>query len=146
MAGLVDGLDPAEFRSGIRFAMNLGLPPIEADRPVFVTPQEATNDANADEEDIPFDPSARPQVPPPLTKSVPCAVEYVDAAGRVETFGIVNPSKIRITLLDEEYQQIRGFSYVVIGGDRYNYAKTEPPLGLGSVGVWIIHAIAEDES
>lgn len=126
--------------------MTLGLPPVETDRPIFFTPQDAVNYARADNEEIPFDPSARPQVPAPVQVSVPCAVEYVDAAGRVETFGTVNPSKIRLTLLDEDYQRVVGFSYVEIGGDRYNYAKTEPPLGLGEVGVWTIHCIAEDEA
>ena len=146
MAGLVEGFNPAEFRAGIRQAMIMGLPPVQADQPVFCFEQDPVNFSSADVEDVPFDPEARPMRPAPLTKQVPCAVEYVDAAGRVESFGTINPSKIRLTLLDEEYQQIRGFDFVEIAGDKYNYAKTEPPVGLGVVGVWTVHCIAEDES
>ena len=146
MAGLVEGFDPADFRAAIQQTMTMGLAPIEADQPTFCFKQDPINFSNADVEDVPFDPAARPVQPPPETKQVPCAVEYVDAAGRVETFGVINPSKVRLTLLDVDYQTIRGFDFVEIGGDKYNYAKTEPPIGLGEVGVWTVHCIAEDET
>lgn len=144
-AGALSGFDAGDFRSNIRLAMTLGLPPDLADQPAFVFPGATTNVSPADEDDVPFDPTARPTRAAPTSVKVPCAVEYVDAAGKVENFGVIIPSKVRLTLLDEDYEQVRGFSFVMIGGDRYFYTKTETPLGLDSVGVWIVHATAEDD-
>lgn len=145
-AGALPGFDAEDFRTNIRLAMTVGLPPVVSDQPTFVFPGAITNTDPADEEDVPFDSAARPTVAASVSKQVPCAVEYVDAAGKVENFGVLAPSKVMLTLLDEDYEQIRGFTYVVIGGDRFYYDKTETPLGLDSVGIWIVHANAEDDS
>jgi hypothetical protein len=56
------------------------------------------------------------------------------------------PTRISITLLDEDYQRVRGFHFVVAGGDKYIYEKTEPPVALGSIDVWTVWAQSEDES
>lgn len=144
--GAISGFDADDFRANIRLAMTVGLPPDSADQPTFVFPGEVTNTEPADQDDVPFDPDVRPTVAPPVSLKVPCAVEYVDNQGKVENFGLVVKSKVMLTLLDEDYETIRGFSYVVIGGDRFIYTKTETPLGLDSVGVWIVHATAEDDS
>lgn len=146
MAGSVPGFNAADVRAGLRLAMTIGLPPVEADQPTFYFPREVTNTERADDEDVPFDPDARPTLAPARSVKVPCAVEYFDAAGKIENFGVITPSKIAVTLLDEDHDKVRGFEYVVIGGDRYWYRRTEPPLGLVSVGVWIVHCTAEDES
>lgn len=146
MATAVPGFPAGEFRAGIRLAMQLGAPPVEEDRPVFVFPSQIANDAFADESGVPFDPNARPEVTTPEPVQVPCAVEYDEAASRVENMGLVTPSEIKITLLDEDHARIRGFAYVVIAGDRYNYRLTEPPVGMDSVGVWTVHCVADDDS
>lgn len=146
MAGQVPGFDAAAVRAGLRLAMGVGLPPIAADQPTFYFRREITNTTAADDEDVPFDPDARPTLAPAVFKRVPCAVEYRDGEGKIENFGIITPSRVVLTFLDEDYLQIKGFEYVVIGGDRYWYRRTEPPIGLVSVGVWTIHCTAEDES
>lgn len=146
MAQALPGFDAEDFRTNIRLAMTVGLPVDTADQPTFVFPGAVTNDDPADEEDVPFDPDARPEVAPPRSEKVPCAVEYVDGEGKVENFGVIVRSKVKITLLDEDYETIRGFAYVVIGGDKFIYSKTETPLGLDSVGVWTVHATAEDDT
>lgn len=146
MAGEVPGFNAGDVRAGLRLAMRIGLPPVSGDQPTFYFPRAITNTALADDENVPFDPAARPTLGPARSIKVPCAVEYVDAAGKIENFGVITPSKITITLLDEDHDLVRGFEYVVIGGDRYWYRRTEPPLGLVSVGVWIVHCTAEDES
>lgn len=144
--GAISGFDAEDFRNNIRIAMTVGLPPDTSDQPLFVFPSAVANTEPADDEDVPFDSAARPTVTTPTSKQVPCAIEYVDAAGKVENFGVIVPSKVMLTLLDEDYEQIKGFSYVVIGGDRFYYSKTETPLGLDSVGIWIVHATAEDDT
>lgn len=144
--GAIPGFDAEGFRAGIRQAMLVGLPPDIADQPLFVFPTLVSNIAPADDDDVPFDPDDRPVITPPASKRVACAIEYVDNAGKVENFGLIVKSKVMLTLLDEEYEQIKGFEYVVIGGDRYFYTKTETPVGLDSVGVWTVHATAEDDT
>lgn len=139
-------IDADDFRRSIRSVMTMGLPPDLADQPAFVFPGDIVNSDPADDEDVPFDSEARPTVAAPVIVRRPCAIEYVDNAGKMENFGLVVKSKVMLTLLDEDYEAIKGFSYVVIGGDRFIYTKTETPIGLDTVGVWIVHATAEDDT
>lgn len=146
MATAVAGFNADDFREGIRLAMRVGLPPDLTDQPTFVFPLTFVNDSPLDDEDVPFDPAARPVATPSKTSvKVPCAVEYIDAAGKVENFGVVVNSKVVLTFLDEDYEAVKGFAYVVIGGERYFYRKTQPPLGLDSVAIWQVHCEAEDD-
>lgn len=146
MAGPVPGLDPVAFRWGISAAMMMGLPPAPADQPLFFFPPQVTNAGLADAENVPFDPAAAPVVTPRAPVRALCAVEYQDSMGVVVDVGIVTASRLVLTFLDEAYQAVRGFSYVVAGGDRYNYRRTPPPLGLGPVAVWQVVCVAEDET
>lgn len=146
MAGVIPGFPAGEFRAGIRLAMSLGLPPVESDRPLFVFAPVITNDTPADEDGLPFDWSATPTVAAGASLRVLCAVEFDDTTGRVENMGVIVPSAVTITLLDEEYQQVKGFHYVQIGTDRYYYRTTQPPLGLDVVGVWSVTCVSEDDS
>lgn len=137
--------DRAAFRSGILTAMSVGLPEREADRPLFYFPAEVTSTVPVDSEDVPFDPTYTPtrSAPPPVR--VDCAYEYQDREGRVMNFGVVTPSKVELTFLDAEYQQVKGFAYVVIGGVRYDYKRTAPPQGMVTETVWTVICEAEDE-
>lgn len=146
MAGTVPGFNPDEVRAGLRLAMTVGLPVVEADQPTFFFPRPGSTTGNADEDAVPFDPTRRRVLAPPTSVRVPCAVEYFDNQGKIENFGVLVPSKVELTLLDQEYAQVKGFEYVVIGGNRYWYSRTAPPLGLVSVGVFIIYCNAEDQS
>lgn len=146
MATAIPGFDADEFRAGIRLAMTVGLPPLEADQPLFVFPRQVVNTAPADQDGVPFDPDARPVAAIPVSVRVSCAVEYDDTTGRVENMGVITPSVVKLTLLDEEYAQIRGFEYVVIAGDKYLYRLTEPPVGMDTVAVWTVHCVAEDDT
>lgn len=76
---------------------------------------------------------------------MPCAVEYADATGELANFGMVAPTRVIITLLDEDYALVKGFGYVVIGGNKYLYERTEPPLGMVDVTIWRIHCRTDDE-
>ena len=144
MAGSVPGFNADEVRRGLRFAMTVGLPPLEAEQPTFFFPQEASTTGPADEDAMPFDLTQKRTLGPPRSVRVPCAIEYHDNQGKIENFGVLVPSKVEITVLDEEYAKIKGFSYVVIGGNRFWYSRTAPPVGLVSVGVYTIYCTAED--
>ena len=87
--------------------------------------------------------------------SVLCAVEYFDrnqqfANPDVVGSGITN-SILRLTLLDEEYEQVRGFDWCSVksaagtGTERYWYRRTAPAIGLGTIDVHLVFCEAEDE-
>ena len=67
------------------------------------------------------------------------------AIGLAKRLAPVADPRVALTLLDEEYDQVKGFAYVVIGGNKYHYQRTAPPQGLVSVGIWTIYARTDDE-
>jgi len=142
--------DAEAIKTGIHQAMGFGEPTRTDDKAWFYFPKNRAStpsDAAADQDDIPFDVT----IPVATTDSharvqVPCAVEYFDATGLSITAGEVTPSKIVITLLDDEWQQVKNFSFVVAGGDKYVRSRIEPPVALGSIDVWTAHCTAQDET
>lgn len=147
MAGSNSGFDAAGFREGISFAMAMGAAISAEERLTFHFPQQVTNASAADGNKVPFDPSQSPtRTPARPPVQVDCAVDYYDLEGQPTAFGIVAPSRLTVTVLDEEYQQIEGCAYVVAHGDRYNYRRTEPPGGLFDVGLYVLHFTAENET
>lgn len=145
MAGTSPDFDPEEFRSAIHSVMELGAPPDPAERVTFYFARSLVYNTPVDDDNTPFDPSATVTEQPPRAVTVPCAVEYADREGEPVPFGVVTASKLLITLLDEDYDQVKGCAYVVAGGDKYLYRRTVPPMGLYSVGVYQMIFIAENE-
>lgn len=140
------GFDPTKILTGLHKAMEFGEPTRTDDKATFVSVAvTATPGIDVDEDGVPFDPTQRP-ARAKTSKTVPCAVEYNDRADMARSFGILQPTRVKITLLDPDYQQVKGFAYVVIGGDKYVYRSTEPPVALGSIDVWTVYAVAEDET
>jgi hypothetical protein len=143
----VGDFNPDDVRAGLRLAMMIGLPVDSGDQPTFYMPMDVTDDGahNLDQNGTPFNSSYRPVRSVPTTKRVPCGVEYQDAEGILESWGSTTPSKAVLTLLDLDYRAIRGFSYVVIGGVKYEYRSTETPKGLVSVGIYKVHVASDDQ-
>lgn len=143
----IEGFDADAFRDGIWTAMAVGLPPELEDQPAFVTPAPVVDTGDErDSDGVAFDPSKqRTKIGPDTVTQVPAAIEYFDADGTVGTFGLTTPSKVILTLMDEDYEAVKGFSYVVIGGNKYLYRKTEPPLGMVDVAIWRVHCSTDDE-
>lgn len=140
-------IDQAPFEAGLRAAMAMGTPPAPTDRAVFVFADTTTNTAPADAENVPFDPAATPTVTPGRRISgVLCAIEYLDAQGQLVDLGVLAPTQIRITLIDAEYQQVRGFDYVEMSGDKYFYRRTAPAVGLDASQFWTVYCRAEDDT
>jgi hypothetical protein len=144
-SGTPSSFDAAAVRAGLLTAMNFGLPTVANDQPTFFMPQTVTSVDPLDGEGVPFDPDSVLTTSVLVKKRAPCAVEYVDGDGKVETFAVVNPSKIKLTFLDTDYDTIKGFLYCVIEGQKYHYARTEPPVALGTIDVYTVHCKSEDE-
>jgi hypothetical protein len=140
--------DAARVTEGLHRAMGFGEPTRAADKATFFFRGNQTYIPGTvvDADDVPFDPEIRPTRTNVASVLVPCAVEFHERGAMTETFGVVMPTRISITLLDEDYQRVRGFHFVVAGGDKYIYEKTEPPVALGSIDVWTVWAQSEDES
>lgn len=147
MAGTNPRFNSTAFRTGIRFVFNMAAPPLSNEQVFFYFPSQLIyNSTSLDGEGVPFDPAATVtrQVPAPV--QVPCGVGFTDTSGQQIDFGLVIPAKLEITLLDEDYQQVEGCSYVVVRGEKYNYVNTEPPTGLFDVGIYALHFVSESST
>lgn len=143
----IEGFDADEFRDGIWTAMAVGLPPELEDQPAFVTPAPIFDTGDErDSDGISFD-WAKPRARngKDVVTQVPCAIEYTDMDGKIVNFGMVAASKVVLTLLDNDYELVKGFGYVVIGGNKYSYERTEPPIGMVDVTIWRVHCRTDDE-
>lgn len=146
MAGTNPGFDSAAFVSGIHFAMEMGAPPDDSQRVTFYFPSVVTWDSNVDGDNVAFDPDATPTVVGQRKVQVPCAVQYFDRDGNELAFGDVATTKLILTLLGEDYDQVKGCEYVVASGDRYNVKRQPPTMGIFNVAVNQIIADAIDEN
>lgn len=142
---LPSGFDPARITAGLKRAMEFGAPSKSQDRATFYLPSTPVHSGATDEDGVPFDPTAS-RATPMTAVTVPCAVDYDDRTDADANFGVYQPARIRITLLGPEYLRVKGFRYVVIAGDRYFYRLTEPPVALGTIDVWTVHAVNEDQA
>lgn len=151
MAQAIAGFDADAFRAGIRTAMLMGLPVEEARQPQFVTITAAAQiDTSADANGVPWDPTAIPVPSVTVKQRVVCALDWKTPGPVVEHFGERQPSVVVITLLDEEYAQIEGFTYVNIWPALrdepvpYVYRRIVMQPTLDVVGVWQIECATED--
>jgi hypothetical protein len=144
------GFDANAARQGILNAMGFGEPTRTDDKAWFYFPKgraRTPSNSAVDQDGVPFDPDVVVATTDSKARlQVSCAVEYIDIAETVGSFGGARPARIKITLMDPEYQQVKGFSYVVAGGDKYLYDSTEPPVALGTIDIWTVHCTAEDEA
>lgn len=146
MATANPDFDAGAFRSAIQFVFTMAEAPQSGDQLAFYGPSTLVYTTPLDDADVPFDPAStvvRQQAAP---VHVPCGVEYFDTQGQPIVFGMVTPSRLAVTLLDEDYALVKDATYVVAGGDRYNFRRTEPPTGLFDVGLFRMHFSAENET
>lgn len=137
--------DAARVAEGLHRAMGFGEPTRAEDKVTFYFNARSHRDESTDEDGVPFDPDQRP-TRSTTSKVVPCVVEYQDRAAKVETFGTVVPARVLVTLIDEDYQEIKAFTHLKAGGDVYWRSTIEPPIALGSIDVWTLICLAEGES
>ncbi len=130
---------------GLYTAMDFGAPNTATDKATFYMPRTITSDfSNEDEDMVPMNPNNKRTFGTLVKKTVRCAVEYQGGSGKDENFGVLNPDKVKITLLGPEFVQVEGFEYVVISGNKYLYLKSEPVIALGSIDVHQIYCRSED--
>lgn len=148
MAGTNADFDAAAFRAAIRSAMDMGLPNATNERATFRWAVEKTF-ATADPAGQPYTFNTAPAstvVRPDVR--IPVAVEFsARPAGSTDTsLGEFDTSRVIITILDEDYEQVEGANEVLLGGNAYDVQFVGPPLGLFSVTVYQVYAEARDES
>lgn len=136
--------DKQSVLDGLRIAMQFGAPNNVSDRATFYLPRTSTAPGNTNEDGVPFNPQAHRTFSPLIKKTVPCAVEFESNSGKLENLGVINADRVKITLLDPDYQLMKGAEFVVIAGMQFLYWKTEPVIALGSIDVWTTYWKAQD--
>lgn len=157
--GIAATFDADRFRSAIRFAMQMGAPPDTALQAVFVFPTTGRTyfqgDATVpldpatvrlDRDRKPLDPNIRAVDAPPRKVKVDCAVEIVRADANEIPVGKFLPTKAVVTVLDEEYEQIKGCRELIYNADRYLFGYEPDALGLFDVGTFTLIFYALDEN
>jgi hypothetical protein len=154
--GISADFDGDQFRDSIRFSMQMGISPDGGKQPIFVFRSasrtywrgdvQLTTTPRLDRDGKPLDPTVRVVESPPQTKRVDCAVEIERADAAELPVGNFRPTKATVTLLDQQYEQVKGARELVYNGDRYVYGYEPVGLGLFDVGVNQIIFYAVDES
>ncbi len=134
-----------QFRNAIQFVFEMAAPPISADQLTFHFTETVTYTGRADGDKVPFDPGETVVRQSRQPVQVPCDVEYVNASEDPTSFGLVVPTRLKILLLDEDYEKVKDSSFVVMGGDRYNRLYEPPSFGLFDVGLHTLVFQAENE-
>lgn len=144
MAGALDGFDENEVRAALRLAMRAGAPN-NPDHQVTFRWKEVKTYASADPAGKPYDYSSSPvtdETHPDV--KVPAAVEYLQPASTELTAGEMDRLPAKLTLLDEDYAQVEGAGTVLIGGMEFDIAFIEPPQGLATIDVVVVHLSSPD--
>lgn len=145
MAGTQRGFRADKFRTAIRFVFDMAAPPETDYQLTFHFTDTISFVGPSDGDSVPFDP-AEPitrTTQPPIQR--PCDVEFLRSTDEVTAFGVVVPAKLKVTLLDEDYEDVKAASFVVMGGDRYLRHIEPPSFGLFDVGLHELIFIAENE-
>ena len=101
----------------------------------------------------PYDWSATPVVDQPGDPDHPSGIVAVDYAlefaatgGGESEVGRFDQSRLTVTVLDNEYEQIKNADYAMIGRVYYEIKFVAPPVGLFDVTVYQIFLVARDQS
>lgn len=135
-------------RDTLRQTMVMGMPEIETDRPTFYFDGEKTF-ADADLEGSPWDWTATPTID---TSAAPvqvlCAYEFFSPLGRQGSFltevGEFNPTTLVLTMFEDEFAAVYGFSHVTIGPSqgKWFFRFFKPASGLNDLTVYQVHCVA----
>lgn len=136
MAGSSPDFNLAEFNANIRAAMEMGATLAEEDRATFHFPETGTS-THRSEDDVPWNPAVVQDRAGKDPVVVPCAVDYEEPADQDTRLGLIRPTRLSITLLEDDYRAIEGCSHVVYGGERYEYRATQVGA-LFDAGVYVV--------
>lgn len=148
MASTHPSFNPAVFREAIRDTMLMGMPNATTERVTFRWSPESTY-TSIDTGGIPYDATESPtttETHPDVL--VPVALEFAARpAGSMETsMGEFDTSRIVITILDVDWDEVVGADQVIIDEATYDIQFVAPPIGLFEVTVYQVFAIARDEA
>jgi|GEM_PF-6100427 len=148
MALTLPSFPAAAVRENLRIPMRMGLPQDEAMWPEFVTLSVSAS-GETDSHGVPWDP--RESIESTSTSVRPvCAMEWRSGGADTHNFGVTDAAEIVFTLLDEEWAQVEGFTYVnvrpTLSGDpvQFHFVRVLQALNLDSVGVWQVLCSTED--
>jgi hypothetical protein len=154
--GISYSFDATQFRNSIRFAMQMGAPIDPALRATFVFPESGTTtytkngdpvtNPRLDRDGVPLDPEIEITRPAPVEVAVDCSVEIDHVRPDEMPVGTYRPTRAVVTVLDEQYAQIKGCRELRFNGDRYLFDSEQYGLGLFGVGIAVMHFYAVDES
>ena len=132
-----------KFRSAIRFVFEMET---DADNQIMFHFTDVVHFVGPSDGDaVPFSPTetiTRTTIAPIMA---PCDVEFIQASDVSTAFGVVIPTKLQVTLLDEDYQTVKDATFVTIGGERYIRDFERPSSALFQVALHIMTFIAENE-
>lgn len=145
------------FNNAIRFAMQMAAPMEEYKRVTFIMPVSGlptywkngnpVNSPRVDRDGNPLDAEIERRDPVPEEIQVDCAWEIVGGGGDDETpVGAFQQTRLVVTLLEEQYQEIVGCQAVRYNGDDYLYAYEPDNYGLFDAGVHTLIFTAKEET
>jgi len=149
MAGTAAGFNADGFRQAIRFVYTMAAPVPADEQLTFYFKPTVTRAPDSDSEGVPFNiggPKSTVTQRPPV--AVPCGIEQVPEGARADVdtpFGVLRSPWVKISLLDEDYEQVRDSAYILLGGEKYDYHHTEVPGGLFSVGLYTMIFVNEND-
>lgn len=148
MANSYSGFNPATFRDGITFAMNMGMANNAADKVTFYFERVRTYPLGTalDENGDPYDASIAPTETEPTPVVIPVAVEFAPATTDELPVGVLQHTKLTLTILDTNWPDVEDAIEVGIGDDRYIIEYEKPVIGMFDVDVHQLVCFAKDES
>ena len=157
MAGTNPNFNAAEVRDALQFAMRMGSPNQVQDKATFYFKQTRVwKDGNGDvvlnprldQDGNPFDPSLTLELEgndPVVLDEV--AVEFSIARPEELEVGSIRPTRVELTILDEQWNQIDTAVEVSLqGGSRYYISYEKPVIGLFDMDVHQLVCFAKEES
>lgn len=150
MAGTNPSFDTDAFRSAIEFAMTMGAPNETEERVKFIFRSENVYDDDTSPTGNPYSWDATPVDTTGSDSEViiPIAMEFVQRSSqsRDTSLGFMQPSHVRVFVMDTYIDQVRGASELEIDGNRYFIRSWAPPVGLFDFTLYEVLAEAVDES
>lgn len=127
----------------------MGLPHEDAEKPTFYFEREVEFERH-DQEGSPWDWTTAPLSEGQTAAVQPlCAYEFFSPLGRQGAFptevGDFNPTTMVLTLFEDEFAEVSGFSYVTVGpsDQRWYFRFWRPAYSLNEFTVYQIHCVAQ---
>lgn len=152
MAGHDPNFDPGGFRAAIKSTMQMGVPTDLNERLVWHF-KNITSYSNQDPALKPYDWTTPPSLDVPSDPDTPTgerivdyALEFARTTGQQSEVGAFDATRLVVTLLDVDYEQIKQADYATIGRVHYDIDYSGPPMGLFEVTVYQVFLTARDQA